>query len=103
MLGRKALEQTAHVAAVTVSPELRRTSRVHTGPAEWRPAGPPHHQIDQVGIQQHNASHSLGGHQPQPDGGLSGFDIAYDELMDMDAVFGDFLNMNLPDFGMPFQ
>jgi hypothetical protein len=34
---------------------------------------------------------------------LSGFDIAYDELMDMDAVFGDFLNMNLPDFGMPFQ
>ncbi|KAH0078269.1 hypothetical protein KCU96_g13429, partial [Aureobasidium melanogenum] len=100
LLGRKALDQ---VAAVTISPELRRTSRLHAGPAEWRPAGPPHHQIDQAGLQQHNASTSLAGQQPHPDGGLSGFDIAYDELMDMDAVFGDFLNMNLPDFGLPFQ
>lgn len=100
LLGRKALDQ---VAAVTISPEVRRTSRLHAGPAEWRPAGPPHHQIDQAGLQQHNASASLAGQQPHPDGGLSGFDIAYDELMDMDAVFGDFLNMNLPDFGLPFQ
>ncbi|KAK6005089.1 hypothetical protein QM012_007868 [Aureobasidium pullulans] len=103
MLGRKALDQTAQVAAATVSPELRRTSRIHAGPAEWRPTGPPHHQIDQAGMQQNNASASLAGQQPQPDDGLSGFNIAYDELMDMDAVFGDFLNMNLPDFGLPFQ
>ena len=103
VLGRKALEQTAQVAAVSVSPELRRTSRVHAGPAEWRPAGPPYHQGDPAGLQHNNAAASLAGQQPQHDGGLSGFDIAYDGLMDMDAVFGDFLNMNLPDFGLPFQ
>ncbi|CAD0086988.1 unnamed protein product, partial [Aureobasidium mustum] len=103
MLGRKALEQTAQVAGVSVSPELRRTSRMHAGPAEWRPAGPPYHHSDPAGLQQSNAAASLAGQHQQPDGGLSGFDIAYDGLMDMDAVFGDFLNMNLPDFGLPFQ
>ncbi|KAI4727761.1 hypothetical protein E4T49_04425 [Aureobasidium sp. EXF-10728] len=103
LLGRKALEQTAHMAAATVSPELHRTSRTHAGPAEWRPAGPPHHHLDQAGMQQNHTSAALPGQPPHHDGGSSDFDIAYDGLMDMDAVFGDFLNMNLPDFGLPFQ
>ncbi|KAI5237649.1 hypothetical protein E4T43_07951 [Aureobasidium subglaciale] len=102
MLGRKALKQTARVAAVNDSPELRRVSRPYVGPPEWRSAGPQQTPHELASMQQGNTSSVPNGQPAQPDG-LSGFDIAYDGLMDMDAVFGDFLNMNLPDFGLPFQ
>ncbi|THX17847.1 hypothetical protein D6D13_00034 [Aureobasidium pullulans] len=103
-LGRKALRQTAQVAAISTSPELRRAPRNGSGVgdniAQWRPVYTPNYESDQLAGAQRN---SIPTPQTQPDGGLSGFDIAYDELMDMDAVFGDFLNMNLPDFGLPLQ
>ena len=103
-MGRKALRQTAQVAAISTSPELRRAPRNGSGVgdniAQWRPVHTPNYESNQLAGAQRN---TIPTPQTQPDGGLSGFDIAYDELMDMDAVFGDFLNMNLPDFGLPLQ
>lgn len=104
-LGRKALDQTAQVAA-SLPPELRRASRAggaaESGANAWHPgAAQGRYQGNQATTLQQQDGAVAGNHQGADD--LTGFNMAYDELMDMDAVFEDFLNMNLPDFGLPFQ
>lgn len=107
-IGRKALRQTAQAAAVpATSVGIHRGSRVgeRIYPAEDVQNND---SIAETNVGQGDEFMAGGAAQeqqqeahPSGDGGdLGGFDVAaYDELMDMDAVFGDFLNMNLPDFG----